>query len=272
MVRKEKDDSVLKSARAKERQRRSGAEREAAGADDERRRPVAEAVADEVEAGAETRRGAVERRRPVADEAADVAERAGGGGMGGRGGVEWEAAGANDERRRPVADEAKAGAETRRGAVERRGPGAGGGGTGGRGGAAAELSGRRRELMTSGDGRSRRRLRMRRRPVADAKEDGAAPGKGAGGGGRSGAGGGSRRRRDGRPWRRRGGAEREQTPFSPSKWDGLVRPILADRFVPDLGGIFLSRDHPIPLTSQPNTPKSGFIPSHPIPSPQPNTT
>jgi hypothetical protein len=62
------------------------------------------------------------------------------------------------------------------------------------------------------------------------------------------------------------------TPFARPRWDEFVRQFLADRLVPDLRGIFLSRDQPIPPTPKPNTPKSGFVPSHPIPSLQPNTT
>jgi hypothetical protein len=72
----------------------------------------------------------------------------------------------------------------------------------------------------------------------------------------------------------RGGAPAvaEETLCAPSKWDELVRPILPDGFVPDLGGIFLSRDQPIPLAPQPNTSKSKFVPSRPIPSYSTNQT
>ncbi len=75
--------------------------------------------------------------------------------------------------------------------------------------------------------------------------------------------------------RRCGGAEREATGANTvgSVEVGWIGPA-------DFGGPFHLgserniplQDHPIPLTSQPNTPKSGFIPSHPIPSLQPNTT
>ena len=77
------------------------------------------------------------------------------------------------------------------------------------------------------------------------------PGEGAGGGGTGG----------------RGGAERETAGADAVlsvEVGGLVQPNLADSFISDQRGIFLSRDHPIPLTFQPNTPKMGS--SHPIPS------
>uniref|UniRef100_A0A0E0AB91 Uncharacterized protein n=1 Tax=Oryza glumipatula TaxID=40148 RepID=A0A0E0AB91_9ORYZ len=48
--------------------------------------------------------------------------------------------------------------------------------------------------------------------------------------------------------------------------------IFPNGLVPDLRGIFLPRDQPIPLTPKPNTSKSGFVLSHPIPFHQPNTT
>ncbi|EEE60451.1 hypothetical protein OsJ_13695 [Oryza sativa Japonica Group] len=62
------------------------------------------------------------------------------------------------------------------------------------------------------------------------------------------------------------------TPFARPRWDEFVRQFWPDELVPDLRGIFLSRDQPIPLTPKPNTPESGFIPSHPTSSHQPNTT
>uniref|UniRef100_A0A0E0HIF4 Uncharacterized protein n=1 Tax=Oryza nivara TaxID=4536 RepID=A0A0E0HIF4_ORYNI len=67
--------------------------------------------------------------------------------------------------------------------------------------------------------------------------------------------------------RGRAPAVTEETLCAPSKWDELVRPILSDGFVSDLGGIFLSRDQPIPLAPQPNTSKNSFrpIPSYSIP-------
>jgi hypothetical protein len=51
-----------------------------------------------------------------------------------------------------------------------------------------------------------------------------------------------------------------------SRLDELVRPILLDGLVPDLRGIFLSREslnQPNSLIPKPNTPKNGTIPSHP---------
>uniref|UniRef100_A0A0E0GR01 Uncharacterized protein n=1 Tax=Oryza nivara TaxID=4536 RepID=A0A0E0GR01_ORYNI len=58
----------------------------------------------------------------------------------------------------------------------------------------------------------------------------------------------------------------EETLCALSKWDELVRSILPNGFVPDLGRIFLSGDQPIPLVPQPNTSENGRpIPSHLIP-------
>uniref|UniRef100_A0A0E0DTL5 Uncharacterized protein n=1 Tax=Oryza meridionalis TaxID=40149 RepID=A0A0E0DTL5_9ORYZ len=62
------------------------------------------------------------------------------------------------------------------------------------------------------------------------------------------------------------------TLFARPRWDEFVRQFWPDELVSDLRGIFLSRDQPIPLTPKSNTPKNGFIPSHPISSQQPNTT
>ena len=55
----------------------------------------------------------------------------------------------------------------------------------------------------------------------------------------------------------------ELTPCARPKWDELIGPFFPDGLVPDQRGIFLSKDQPIPLTPKLNTPKSGFIPSHP---------
>uniref|UniRef100_A0A0E0EP58 Uncharacterized protein n=1 Tax=Oryza meridionalis TaxID=40149 RepID=A0A0E0EP58_9ORYZ len=53
------------------------------------------------------------------------------------------------------------------------------------------------------------------------------------------------------------------TPFSPSKWDRLVRPILADHFIPDLERIFPSRFIPSHTSLHPNNWKNGIDPIHP---------
>nr|BAD54639.1 hypothetical protein [Oryza sativa Japonica Group]BAD69394.1 hypothetical protein [Oryza sativa Japonica Group] len=78
--------------------------------------------------------------------------------------------------------------------------------------------------------------------------------------------------RAGRPRARAGRVHKQGvvTPFARPNWDEFVRQNFPDRLVLDLRGIFLSRDQPIPLTPQPNNPKSGFVPSHPTPSLQPN--
>ncbi|EAZ43765.1 hypothetical protein OsJ_28384 [Oryza sativa Japonica Group] len=54
------------------------------------------------------------------------------------------------------------------------------------------------------------------------------------------------------------------TPSASPRWDEFVRKIWPDRLIPDLRGIFLSKDQPIPLTPKLSTFKSGFVPSHPI--------
>ncbi|EAY74838.1 hypothetical protein OsI_02730 [Oryza sativa Indica Group] len=54
------------------------------------------------------------------------------------------------------------------------------------------------------------------------------------------------------------------TPFACPRWDEFIRQFFADQLVPDLRGIFLCRDQPIPPTPKPNIPKSGIAPSYPI--------
>ncbi|EEC83398.1 hypothetical protein OsI_28836 [Oryza sativa Indica Group] len=115
---------------------------------------------------------------------------------------------------------------------------------GGRGGAPAVIE------EAAGAGADERRRSPRRRRATTAGGHGEGGGRGRG----------------------RAPAVAEETPCAPSKWDELVRPILPDGFVPDLGEIFLYRGQPIPLAPQPNTSKNGFVPSHPILSHKPKTT
>ncbi|EEC74812.1 hypothetical protein OsI_10632 [Oryza sativa Indica Group] len=46
------------------------------------------------------------------------------------------------------------------------------------------------------------------------------------------------------------------TPFARPRWDEFVHQFFRDQLVPDLRGIFLSRDQPIPPTPKPNTSKT----------------
>lgn len=56
-----------------------------------------------------------------------------------------------------------------------------------------------------------------------------------------------------------GGEQGVVMTFARPRWNEFVREVWPDRLVPDLRGIFVSRDQPIPLT-----PKTTFVPSHTI--------
>ncbi|EAY96821.1 hypothetical protein OsI_18745 [Oryza sativa Indica Group] len=115
---------------------------------------------------------------------------------------------------------------------------------------------------------SGQRRRDGRRGREQAEEDGAASGEGAGrGGGTDAVGGSRRRRRNGRPVAEPSRRRKELMPFAPSKWDGLVQPILADHLVLDLGRIFPSRIIPSYTSLYPNSSKNRIDLTHLIPYP-----